>query len=90
MSLVKRYDKRYLRFLGVAIIGGEHLGGLIDLIGAIFFSSLGFFVPALLDIIVDFDEGWGVLHWRLIKNILIMILSIIALVCGSYYAIINQ
>ncbi|KAF7283548.1 proton-coupled amino acid transporter-like protein acs [Rhynchophorus ferrugineus] len=74
---------------GVAIIGGEHLEGLIDLIGAIFFSSLGFFVPALLDIIVDFEEGWGVFHWRLIKNILIMILSIIALICGSYYAIIN-
>ncbi|XP_030767594.1 proton-coupled amino acid transporter-like protein CG1139 isoform X1 [Sitophilus oryzae] len=74
---------------GVAIAGGEHLGGLIDLIGAIFFSSLGFFVPALLDTIVDLEEGWGIFHWRLIKNIFIMLLAIFALVCGSYYAVVN-
>lgn len=75
--------------VGIAIAGGDHLGTLIDLIGAIFLSTLGFFVPALLDTIICYEEGWGVLHWRLIKNIFIMVLSVFGLVSGSYYAILE-
>ncbi|XP_050307861.1 proton-coupled amino acid transporter-like protein CG1139 [Anthonomus grandis grandis] len=71
---------------GIAAAGGEHLGSLIDFVGAIFFSTLGLFVPALIEIIVDWDEGWGRFHWRLIKDILIMILAMFGLVSGSYYA----
>lgn len=71
---------------GIAAAGGEHLGSLIDFVGAIFFSTLGLFVPALIEIIVDWDEGWGRFQWRLIKDILIMILAIFGLVSGSYYA----
>lgn len=71
----------------IAIAGGENLGTLIDLVGAIFLSTLGLFVPALLEIIVDWDEGWGPFHWRLIKDLIIMALAFFGLVSGSYYAI---
>ncbi|XP_048517035.1 proton-coupled amino acid transporter-like protein CG1139 isoform X2 [Dendroctonus ponderosae] len=71
---------------GIAAAGGEHLGVLIDLVGAIFFSTLGLFVPALIEIIVDWDEGWGRFQWRLIKDVLIMTLAVFGLVSGSYYA----
>lgn len=74
---------------GIAAAGGEHLGALIDLVGAIFFSTLGLFVPALIEVIVDWDEGWGKFQWRLIKDIIIMILAIFGLVSGSYYAILE-
>lgn len=63
------------------------MGFLIDLIGAVLLSLLGLFVPACLDIIADWDEGWGIFQWRLIKNLLIMILSLFGLVSGVYYAI---
>ncbi|XP_050307674.1 proton-coupled amino acid transporter-like protein CG1139 [Anthonomus grandis grandis] len=74
----------------IAIAGGEDLGSLIDLVGAIFFSSLGFLIPAGLEIIVDFEDGWGRYHWKLIKNVLIICLAIFALVSGSYYAILDM
>lgn len=84
-----RTDNQLIRvfFAGIAIAGGDKLGFLIDLIGAVLLSLLGLFVPACLDIIVDWDEGWGMFHWRLIKNLLIMILSLFGLVSGVYYAI---
>lgn len=77
-------------FPAVAIAGGEDLGSLIDLVGAIFFSSLGFLIPAVLEIIVDFEEGWGAYHWKLIKNVFIIFLAIFALITGSYYAILDM
>lgn len=66
------------------------MGSLIDLVGSIFFSSLGFLVPAVLDIIVTYQEGWGALHWKLIKNVFIILVALFALVSGSYYAILDM
>ncbi|CAG9765441.1 unnamed protein product [Ceutorhynchus assimilis] len=74
----------------VAIAGGEDLGSLIDFVGAIFFSSLGFLIPATLEIIVDYEEGWGRYQWKLIKNVFIIFLAIFAMVSGSYYAALNM
>jgi len=74
----------------IAIAGGEDLGSLIDLVGAIFFSSLGFLVPAVLEIIIQYDEGWGAFHWKLVKNIFIILVALFALVSGSYYAILKM
>ncbi|XP_019764767.1 proton-coupled amino acid transporter-like protein pathetic isoform X2 [Dendroctonus ponderosae] len=74
----------------IAIAGGEDLGSLIDLVGAIFFSSLGFLVPAVLDIIANVEEGWGRCHWKLLKNLFIIFLALFALVSGSYYAILDM
>lgn len=66
------------------------MGSLIDLVGAIFFSSLGFLVPAVLDIIVTYQESWGAFHWKLIKNLFIILIALFALVSGSYYAILDM
>lgn len=66
------------------------MGTLIGLVGAIFFSTLGLFIPALIEIIVDWNDGWGKFHWRLIKDILIMVLAIFGLVSGSFYAILEM
>ncbi|ENN74443.1 hypothetical protein YQE_08978, partial [Dendroctonus ponderosae] len=80
----------YWGVLAIAIAGGEDLGSLIDLVGAIFFSSLGFLVPAVLDIIANVEEGWGRCHWKLLKNLFIIFLALFALVSGSYYAILDM
>ncbi|CAG9765440.1 unnamed protein product [Ceutorhynchus assimilis] len=72
---------------GIAIAGGENLGLLIDLVGAIFLSILGLFVPAFLDTVADWEDGWGRFHWRLIKNCIFMFLAVFGMISGVFYAI---
>ncbi|XP_060530580.1 proton-coupled amino acid transporter-like protein pathetic isoform X2 [Cylas formicarius] len=72
---------------GIAAAAGHHLDALIDLVGAVFFSTLGLLVPAVIEIIVDWDGDWGVLYWRLIKDLAIICLAIFGLISGSYSAI---
>ncbi|XP_066146372.1 proton-coupled amino acid transporter-like protein CG1139 [Euwallacea fornicatus] len=76
-----------LTITGIAIAGGQNLGQLIDLVGAIFLSTLGLFVPAFLDLIVDWDEGWGAYNWRLFKDLVVMAFAIFGLVSGVFCAI---
>ncbi|CAH0560816.1 unnamed protein product [Brassicogethes aeneus] len=73
----------------IAIAAGEHLGPLIDLVGAIFFSTLGLLVPAVIDTLVNWDDK-GVCYWKLGKNIFIGFLAMFGLVTGSYYAILSM
>lgn len=72
---------------GIAIAAGEHLGPLIDLVGAIFFSTLGLLVPAVIDTIVNWEGDKGFGYWKVWKNVFIGVLAIFGLVTGSYYAI---
>ncbi|KAJ8937079.1 hypothetical protein NQ314_012040 [Rhamnusium bicolor] len=73
----------------IAAAAGHHLDALIDLVGAIFLSTLGLLVPAFIDIVVNWNN-WGALHWVLFKNFIIIILSLFGLFSGSYYAILNM
>ncbi|ENN74440.1 hypothetical protein YQE_08975, partial [Dendroctonus ponderosae] len=72
---------------GIAIAGGDNLGLLIDIVGAVFLSILGLFVPAFLEVIADWEDGWGTFHWRLIKDFVIMALALFGLVSGLFSAI---
>lgn len=65
------------------------LDAIISLVGSVFFSTLGLFIPVVIDIILNMGDGGdnGFLKWRLWKNILVAILSWFALFSGSYYAI---
>ncbi|KAJ8970843.1 hypothetical protein NQ317_019115 [Molorchus minor] len=74
---------------GIAAAAGHHLDSLIDLVGAIFLSTLGLLVPALIDIVGNWNE-WGALKWLLYKDIVIIGLSLFGLFSGSYYAILNM
>jgi proton-coupled amino acid transporter len=62
---------------------------IISLVGSVFFSILGLFIPVVIDTILNLGENgdFGVLKWRLWKNILVIILAWFALFSGSYYAI---
>lgn len=72
---------------GIAAAAGDNLGPLIELVGAVFFSILGLMIPAVVDIIVKMETGYGLLKWRLYKNILVIVLAMFGLVSGSYFAI---
>lgn len=59
----------------------------ISLCGAIFLSSLGLLTPAIVDTVHNWDRGLGFCYWILWKNILIGIISLVALFAGSYVSI---
>ncbi|XP_067012756.1 proton-coupled amino acid transporter-like protein pathetic [Anabrus simplex] len=63
------------------------LGPIIGLVGAICFSILGLFCPAIIEIAACWDGGLGIGRWRLYKNIIIAILSGLALISGTYSSI---
>ncbi|CAG9562918.1 unnamed protein product [Danaus chrysippus] len=61
----------------------------INLSGAIFLSSLGLLTPAIVDTVHNWNRGLGKYNWILWKNIIVMILSFIALFAGSYVSIVG-
>lgn len=60
---------------------------IIGLVGSICFSTLGVFVPAVVDTILCWEGNLGVLKWKLYKNIFLAVFAIFALVSGTYYSI---
>ncbi|KAL3265817.1 hypothetical protein HHI36_010014 [Cryptolaemus montrouzieri] len=76
-------------FITVIALSVPDLTTIIDLVGAIFFSTLGLFIPAVLDIIVNWDDGLGCFNWRLYKNLFIMFIAVFALCSGTYFAVDN-
>ncbi|XP_044254876.1 proton-coupled amino acid transporter-like protein pathetic [Tribolium madens] len=82
---------RTLLVLFITAIGAAvpKLDAIIGLVGSICLSTLGLFIPVAIDTILNLGENgdFGVMKWRLWKNILIAILSWFALFSGSYYAV---
>lgn len=63
------------------------IGPFMGLIGAFCFSILGLIVPVFMETITYWDVGFGWCKWVAIKNIIITIFGILALVFGSSDAI---
>ncbi|XP_025835241.1 proton-coupled amino acid transporter-like protein pathetic isoform X3 [Agrilus planipennis] len=64
-----------------------NLEAIIGLVGAICFSMLGFFIPAAIDIAVNWGNDLGCGKWKLWKNCIIMIFSLVTLVSGSWQSL---
>lgn len=58
----------------------------MGLIGAFCFSILGLIFPVLIELVVNWDTGFGACNWILWKNIVIGLCGIFALVFGSMSA----
>uniref|UniRef100_A0A6P7FAQ5 Uncharacterized protein LOC114328088 n=1 Tax=Diabrotica virgifera virgifera TaxID=50390 RepID=A0A6P7FAQ5_DIAVI len=74
--------------VGIAAAAGDKLGPLIDVMGAIFFSTLGIFIPATLDIVL-YWKTWGRFYWILLTDFLLMGVFVFGLTAGTYYAVLN-
>lgn len=72
--------------VGVAV-GVQQLEAFISLVGAVFFSILGVSIPVMVETISCWDGHLGAFKWRLIKNIILLIFSMMALFFGSWIAI---
>lgn len=55
--------------------------------GAVFFSTLGLLIPAVVDTVYRWENRLGRFNYILWKNTLIGIVSIIALFSGAYVSI---
>ncbi|XP_057669262.1 proton-coupled amino acid transporter-like protein pathetic isoform X1 [Diorhabda carinulata] len=74
--------------ISIAAAAGSSMNILIDLTGAIFFSILGIFIPAVVDIVINWND-WGTLNWSLWKNLLLCVAFVAAITSGTYSAIRN-
>ncbi|KAF5271192.1 hypothetical protein FQR65_LT05336 [Abscondita terminalis] len=60
-----------------------NLEQIIGLVGSICLSTIGFLLPAVVDTILNWENNLGRFNWVLIKNIILGILALVALVSGS-------
>ncbi|XP_050530847.1 proton-coupled amino acid transporter-like protein pathetic isoform X1 [Daktulosphaira vitifoliae] len=90
------YTMRGLMILGTVLIAAlvPELSPFISLIGSIFFSILGLFCPAVIHIITFWADDSNpkretnsrFVFW---KNILVIVISLVALVAGTYASMID-
>jgi len=67
-------------------IAVPNLGPIISLVGALCFSTLGLFCPAVIESVTYWEEGLG---WRLCKNIFVILFALLALITGTYASILE-
>ena len=60
------------------------IGPFIGLIGAFCFSILGLLIPVFIETVTYWEVGFGTGNWVALKNIVICIIGILALVFGSH------
>lgn len=61
-----------------------------SLVGAVFFSSLGLLVPAFVEIVfLSSYEGFGIMRWKLWKNVILIIFALIAMFSGALVSILD-
>lgn len=70
----------------VVAIAVPNLGPIISLVGAVCFSTLGLFCPAVIETITYWEDHLG---WRFWKNVIIALFAILALVTGSYASVLE-
>ncbi|XP_043465097.1 proton-coupled amino acid transporter-like protein pathetic [Leptopilina heterotoma] len=61
----------------------------IGLLGAFCFSILGLLIPVFIETVTYWDIGFGPGNWVAIKNIVICIIGVLALVFGSQSALVD-
>ncbi|KPJ19770.1 Proton-coupled amino acid transporter 4 [Papilio machaon] len=60
---------------------------LIGLVGAIFFSTLGLFIPIVVETVHKWDRGLGKFKYILWKNTLLLLFYLLVLISGCYSSI---
>lgn len=60
---------------------------VISLVGAVFFSTLGLLIPAVVDTVYHWDKDLGWMKYVLWKNVIISVISLVCLVSGAYVSI---
>ncbi|XP_013144910.1 PREDICTED: proton-coupled amino acid transporter 4-like [Papilio polytes] len=72
--------------LAVAV---PHLGPFISLFGAFCLSLLGIIFPGLMDLCIWYPNNYGVLHYKCIRDVFIMIIGVACLFSGCYTSVVE-
>ena len=76
----------------VVSLAVPNLGPIISLIGALFFSTLGLFIPAVVDTathwVSEGDAGWTNVYLAT-KNGALVVISILSVVAGTYSSVLE-
>lgn len=72
--------------MGVVAIAVPNLDPIIGLVGALFLSILGFFLPPVIETVYLWPN-MGKWNWILIKNVILALFSVVAIVTGSLVSI---
>lgn len=59
----------------------------VSLIGAFCFSIIGLLAPVAIEMLTFHEKGFGKFKWKLIKNVIVVIMAMMALIFGSKAAI---
>jgi solute carrier family 36 (proton-coupled amino acid transporter) len=74
--------------MGGLAIAVPDLEPFISLVGAVFFGSLGLFVPAFIEIVfLQTNGNFGPIQWKLWKNIFLMLFALVAMFAGAFVSI---
>ncbi|XP_014478516.1 PREDICTED: proton-coupled amino acid transporter 1 [Dinoponera quadriceps] len=65
------------------------LDPFISLVGAIFFSVLGISIPAAVETVSCWESHLGTFKWRLWKNGLLILFSLLAMIFGTWVSILD-
>lgn len=76
-------------FIVVVALLVPELEPFISLVGAIFFSVLGISIPAVVETVSCWERHLGMFKWRLWKNSLIILFSLLALIFGTWVSILD-
>lgn len=72
--------------MGAIAVAVPNLDPIISLVGAVFFSVLGILVPAVIETVYCWP-ALGKYNWILIKNVILSLFAILALVTGSIVSV---
>lgn len=72
--------------VGIAIAVPE-IGPFISLIGALCFSVLGLMIPIFIEIVTFWEKGFGRYNWRIVKDVIVVVTGILALIFGTKSAL---
>ncbi|XP_066151523.1 proton-coupled amino acid transporter-like protein pathetic isoform X2 [Euwallacea fornicatus] len=59
----------------------------VGLIGAFCFSIVGLAVPVAIEVITFWDKGFGPYNWKIVKNVIVILVAILAFIFGSMSAV---
>ncbi|XP_016974316.1 glutamate transporter polyphemus isoform X1 [Drosophila rhopaloa] len=79
----------FLLLTGAVAVGVPNLAALTELEGAFSLSNLNLFCPALIDLFLNYDSGYGRLMWKLIRDILLILIGLIFGTVGCTVAMIQ-
>ncbi|CAG9856015.1 unnamed protein product [Phyllotreta striolata] len=71
-------------FLAIAV---PTIVPFVSLIGAFCFSILGLMAPIGIEILTFWDKGFGKYNWKMLKNVVVVVIAFLALIFGSKAAI---